>query len=84
MKLLRISDNQDEHINHVCYHPIQIKYLMRGENVEPICYAVEYEYESLLHCICDALGWQGGVWDQAIAEIKKLKRFYNNKKDNEE
>lgn len=31
------------------------------------------EYDSVLHELCIALGWQGGTIHQVIAEIKRLK-----------
>jgi hypothetical protein len=64
----------------VCYHPIAEKHLLRGEigeMSEPTCLAVEYEYDSILHELCCALGWQGGTLSQAIAEVKRLKKICN-------
>jgi len=43
------------------------------EMSKPTCLAVEYEYESVLHEICNALGWQGGTIHQVVSEIKRLK-----------
>lgn len=86
MKLLRVVEvnengSTDEPVNHECYHPLQIKELLNGNRIEPICCAVEYEYDSVLREICVALGWQGGTIHQAIEEIKRLKRMSddNNK-----
>lgn len=71
--LRRIPTDSKEPVNLVCYHPVQIKNLLAGENVEPVCFAVDYEYESFLHEICVALGQQGGTRQQVIDAIKKLK-----------
>ena len=65
----------------VCFHPIAASALQNGEThnrvdgerYEPRCLANEYDYESVLHAVCNALGWQGGTIHQAIAEIKRLK-----------
>jgi hypothetical protein len=85
-ELLRVvSIDSKEPVNFVCYHPIAEKYLLkkaRGEETffddddemsKPTCLAVEYEYESVLHEICNALGWQGGTIHQVVSEIKRLK-----------
>jgi hypothetical protein len=82
LKLLRVvPPDSEEPVNHVCYHPIAEARLRRGEThmlngdpIEPICLAVDYEYESPLHQICTALGWQGGTIHQVIDEIKRLKK----------
>lgn len=74
MELLRVIPKEsNEPVNHVCYHPVQVKYLMQGESQKPICYAVPYEYNSILHEICDLLGWQGGTISQVREEILRLK-----------
>lgn len=81
MKLLRVVDlDSKEPVNYVCYHPISEAklrlgeiYHFDGEPVEPECLAVDYEYESILHEVCFALGWQGGTIHQVIEEIKRLK-----------
>jgi hypothetical protein len=85
-ELLRVVPiDSTEPVSFVCYHPIAEKYLMkkaRGEESffdddeemsKPTCLAVEYEYESVLHEICSALGWQGGTINQVVSEIKRLK-----------
>lgn len=72
--LLRsVPVDSKEPVNLVCYHPVQIEKLLAGENVEPQCLAVDYEYDSLLHEICVALGWQGGTRQQVLDEIRKLR-----------
>jgi hypothetical protein len=82
LRLLRVVPlDSKEPVNHVCYHPISEAKLRRGEMfhmdgepVGPVCLAVDYEYESPLHEICAALGWQGGTIHQVIDEIKRLKK----------
>jgi hypothetical protein len=77
MRLLRvvelINGETKEPVNYVCYHPIAEKRLRQREYADPECCAVDYEYESLLDGICQALGWNGGTLSQVIDEIKKLK-----------
>lgn len=36
------------------------------------------KYDSTLHEVCAALGWQGGTIHQALAEIKRLKAKESN------
>jgi hypothetical protein len=65
----------------ICYHVMTEKYLRQGminhpttgESIEPLFAVVEYDYESILQQLCEALGWQGGTIHQVIAEIKRLK-----------
>ena len=78
MRLLKYVPIEDdgttkENVNLVCYHPVQVKYLLRGENVDPKCCATDYEYESILQPIFEIFGWQGGTIHQIIDEIKRLK-----------
>jgi len=37
-------------------------------------------FESQLHELCVALGWQGGTYHQVLAEIKRLKAFADEKR----
>lgn len=84
-ELLRVVPLESkEPVSLVCYHPIAEKYLLkaaRGESslfdddpdmCKPTCLAVEYEYDSILHELCCALGWQGGTLSQAMGEVKRL------------
>jgi hypothetical protein len=76
--LLRIIPLDDTHtpVKYVCYHPIAEKNLLngeRGDHAQRVDYAVEYNYDSVLHEICSVLGWQGGTIWQVIDEIKRLK-----------
>ena len=78
-ELLRVLPlDYDKPIQLVCYHPVAERHLILGDDKElaqPTCLAVEYEYDSVLHELCAALGWQGGVLSHAIAEVKRLKQY---------
>lgn len=71
--LRRVNLDSNEPVNFVCYHPFAEQKLLKGEYVEPACLAVEYEYESILHEICCALGYQGGTRAQIISEIMQMR-----------
>ena len=84
-ELLRVVPLESrEPVSLVCYHPIAEKYLLKAARGEsslfdddpdmraPTCLAVEYEYDSVLHELCCALGWQGGTLSQAMDEVKML------------
>ena len=84
MKLLRVVEinktgGTDEPVQYVCYHPIAEARMRRGETVEPNCCAVDYEFETFTQEVFEALGWQGGVWDEAIKEIKKLREAHDER-----
>lgn len=65
-ELLKIIPlGSSEPVQFVCYHP---------DMQQPVCLAVKYEYESILHEIVTALGWQGGTIHQVVEEIKRLKK----------
>ena len=82
-KLLRAipATDQETPVQYVCIHPVVWKRLMRGETTdmlteepyEPTCLANDYEYESVLHEVCVALGWQGGTIHQVVEEVKRLR-----------
>ena len=72
--LKSIPADSKEPVQLVCYHPILDAKLRRGEEVEPTCLAVYYEYENPIIDIFHALGWQGGTIHQVVAEIKRLKQ----------
>lgn len=71
--LRRVNLDSNEPVNFVCYHPFAEQKLLKGEYAEPACLAVEYEYESILHEICFALGYQGGTRAQIISEIMQMR-----------
>jgi hypothetical protein len=79
MKLYRAVEldkdgNTDIPVRAVCYHPLGEAKLRRGDtSINPDFCIVEYEYESVLAELCDALGWQGGTLVDAIKEVKRLK-----------
>ena len=37
-------------------------------------------FDSQLHELCVALGWQGGTYHQVLAEVKRLKSFADEKR----
>lgn len=75
------ADDRNTPVQYVCIHPIVWNDLMNGETIdgftrkqhEPACLANDYEFDSPLHEICVALGWQGGTVHQVIEEIKRLR-----------
>ena len=85
MKILKvIPQNEVEAgvpVLYVCYHPICASKLERGittmgltgEKIKPYCCAVDYDYDTSLAELCEALGWQGGSWDMAVKEVKRLR-----------
>ncbi len=38
-------------------------------------------FESQLHELCVALGWQGGTYHQVLAEIKRLKAYESDNRE---
>lgn len=84
MLLKKLPLDETTPVQYVCFHPIVASELLKGntindftdEKYEPSCMAVEYEYEygSILHEVCNALGWQGGTIHQVVEEINKLRK----------
>jgi len=80
LKTYPASDTETP-VQYVCIHPLVWRDLMNGETVnrftgephEPDCLANNYGYDSVLHEICEVLGWQGGTIHQVVEEIKRLK-----------
>ncbi len=64
--------------SYMCFSPQQVKDLLKGKPQVPMCYVGVYNYDSVLHEICDILGWQGGTISQVREEIFRLQ---DNQKD---
>jgi hypothetical protein len=82
MKLLRVVPiNEDgttnEDVQYECWHPLAIVRLEKQLPIQidqPYFCAVDYKYDSVLHEICNALGWQGGTLTDVVKEIKRLRK----------
>jgi len=70
--LIRLPPDSTEPVSLVCYHPTQIKNLLEGENVDPVCLANSYGYDSFLRETITALGWMGGTRSAVITKITRL------------